>query len=75
MHRRSFPQSATLAATTAGRAIGDRRFFYGDLAESMRLRVFDPDFIFFHKIQRAEALLVKQVGCAQLSDTFSEQTP
>jgi hypothetical protein len=41
MDRRSFPQSATLAAT-AGRAIGDRRFFYGDLAESVRLRPFAP---------------------------------
>jgi hypothetical protein len=33
-------------------------------------RRFAPDFSFFHKIQRAEALVVKQVGCAQLSDTF-----
>lgn len=29
-----------------------------------------PDFSFFHKMQRDEALIVKQVGCAQLSDTF-----
>jgi hypothetical protein len=29
-------------------------------------RPFAPDFSFFHKIQRAEALVVKQVGCAQL---------
>jgi hypothetical protein len=33
-------------------------------------RPFAPDFSFFHKIQRAEALVVKQVSCAQLSDTF-----
>jgi hypothetical protein len=37
-------------------------------------RLFAPDFSFFHKIQRAEALLVKQVGCAQLSDTFRANT-
>lgn len=54
------------------RAIRGRRFFYGDLAESVSLRPFAPDFSFFHKLQRAEASVVMQVRCVRLFRTSGQ---